>query len=161
MTWEDNVLDPALADLLGPTGAEAAAAIGGICRDALETVLGPERAREVVADPALLPRIAPWVRDLARGLQYQDRHGPEEPRTTELLALLSGGALSRARLEVFAESVDLSVMLTLGRVAEQVLGSGATGRDPLVNDVTAPWLAGLKLGYRIGLAMELLRLLAP
>lgn len=123
MSWENEVLDPALTGLFGPVDAETAAAIGGICRDALHMVLGADLAAAVVADPALLPRIAPWVRDLARGLQYQDRRGPAEPRTPELLGLLAEGRLSAAKRQVFAESVDLAVTLNLGRVTEQVLGS--------------------------------------
>jgi len=48
--------------------------------------------------------------------------------------------------------------LTVGRIVEQVLGPGGCARDPALNEAAAPWLAGLKLGYRIGLALELLRL---
>jgi hypothetical protein len=49
----------------------------------------------------------------------------------------------------------------MGRVLEQVLGPGAGARDPRANEAAAPWLAGLKLGSRIHLVQELLRLLPP
>jgi hypothetical protein len=50
-------------------------------------------------------------------------------------------------------------VLNLGRVLEQVLGLGAGSRDPRDNEVAAPWLPGLKLGFRIYLVQEVLRLL--
>jgi len=52
-------------------------------------------------------------------------------------------------------------VLTLDRVLEQVLGPGASARDPRANEAAAPWLTGLKLGSRIHLVLELLRLLLP
>lgn len=149
-----TLLDPAL----GPVSDQASAAITGICSDALHVALGPELARAALADPAFLTRIAPWVRDLARGLQYRDRHGPGEPPTDELVTRFAGRPLSvRQRLR-FAETVDLAAALTLGRVTDQVLGPGSGGRNPAVNDLAAPWLPTLQLGYRIGLVLEILRL---
>jgi hypothetical protein len=47
----------------------------------------------------------------------------------------------------------------LGGILEQVLGPGAGARDPGANEAAAPWPAGLKLGSRIHLVQELLRLL--
>ena len=47
----------------------------------------------------------------------------------------------------------------IGRVTENALGPGASARHPSAN-ATLPWLGGLKLGYRIGLTLELLRLSA-
>lgn len=149
-----TLLDPAL----GPTGEQAAAAIAGICGDALRAVLGPGLAREAVADPALLARIAPWARDLARGLQYRDRYGPGEPATAELLARLAGRPVCDGQARSFAETVDLAVVLTAGRVTDQVLGPGSGARHPVANELAAPWLPALQLGYRIGLALEILRL---
>jgi len=67
-------------------------------------------------------------------------------------------AADAARL---AETIDLAAVLTLGRVLEQVLGPGTATRDPRANEAAAPWLAGLKLGSRIHLVQELLRLLPP
>jgi len=100
-----------------------------------------------------------WVLDLARGLQYHSRHGGPEPRTISLLAQLGGPRVPAAEAARLAETVDLAAVLTVGRVLEQVLGPGAG--DPRANDAAAPWLAGLKLGSRIHLVQELLRLLPP
>lgn len=153
-----GLLDRTLITVLGPVDAATAAAITGICDDALGSVLGPALAGALRADPRLLPLVAPWVMDLARGLQFQSRNGAGEPATTELLTRLASRPLAGDRKERFAETIDLAVALTLGRVTEHVLGPGASARNPDANEAAAPWLAGLKLGYRIGLVIELLRL---
>jgi len=153
----NSLLDPAL----GPVSGQASAAITGICGDALHAVLGPGLAQAALADPGLLTRIAPWARDLARGLQYRDRHGPPDPSTAELVTRLAGRPLPEDRAHRFAETVDLAAVLTLSRVTDQILGPGSGARDPAANDLTAPWLPALQLGYRIGLILELLRLSHP
>jgi hypothetical protein len=151
------LLDPAL----GPVGEEASAAITGICGDALRTVLGPGIATAALADQVLLTQVAPWVRDLARGLQYRDHYGAGEPPTAQLVRRFARRAISAGEALRFAETVDLAIVLTLGRVTDQVLGPGASARDPAVNELAAPWLPALQLGYRIGLTLELLRLSDP
>lgn len=150
----NSLLDPAL----GPPGDPAAAAITGICTDALLTVLGPGLAASVLASPGLLTRIAPWARDLARGLQYADRHGPGDPSTAAMITRLAGRPLPAALLSRLASTVDLTVVMTLGRLTDQVLGTGSGSRDPADCDAAAPWLPALQLGYRAGLALEILRL---
>jgi hypothetical protein len=156
----DELLDTALNEVLGLADAPARDAIAAICNDALAAVLGPAAAGLVRADHGLLARVAPWVWDLARGLQYQNRHGAAQPATTGLLAQLRGRPLPGGQARQFAETIDLAVVLTLDRVTDQVLGPGACARDPAENEAAAPWLAGLRLGYRIHLARELLRLSA-
>lgn len=111
------------------------------------------------ADRRLLPLAAPWVRDLARGLQYHSRYDGPEPATASLLTRLGGPGITAAGATRFAETVDLATALILGRVLDQVLGPGAAARDPRANQAAAPWLAGLKLGSRIYLVQELIRLL--
>ncbi|HEY5018021.1 MAG TPA: hypothetical protein VII59_14730 [Streptosporangiaceae bacterium] len=156
-----ELLDQSLTAALGPVDDLTGEAIAGICNDALDAVLGPAVVRELSADRRLLPVIAPWVLDLARGLQYHSRHGSPEPRTISLLAQLGGPRVPAAEAARLAETVDLAAVLTVGRVLEQVLGPGAGAGDPRANDAAAPWLAGLKLGSRIHLVQELLRLLPP
>ncbi len=152
-----TLLDPAL----GPIGDQAAAAITGICGDALQAVLGPELARAALTDPDLAAKIAPWARDLARGLQYHDRHGPGEPLTSQLVTRLAGRPLSADQALRFAETVDLAALLTLSRITDQTLGPGSGRRTSAVNELAAPWLPALHLGYRIGLVLEILRLSDP
>lgn len=156
----DELLDSALAGTLGPADAQTRHAIAAICNDALAEVLGPAVAGLLRADHGLLARVAPWVWDLARGLQYQSRYGAIQPATADLLTSLRGRPLPSGQTQQFAQTIDLAVTLTLDRVTEQVLGLGACSRDPAANEATAPWLAGLTLGYRIHLAQELLRLSA-
>jgi hypothetical protein len=153
-----GLLDPVLIELLGPVDEETAAAITGICDDALHAVLGPVPIQDA---PVLLTRAAPWVRDLARGLQFQARTGAGDPPTDGLVALLASRPLSDPQVRQFAETVDLSVVLTLSHLTDQVLGPGSGARNPVANDTAAPWLAALKLGYRVGLVLELLRLTRP
>ena len=163
--WEPfragELLDEALTAALGPVDDLTGDAIAGICNDALHAVLGPAVAGALLADRRLLPLAAPWARDLARGLQYQSRHDGPEPRTVSLLARLGGPGITAADAVRLAETVDLAAVLALGRVLEQVLGPGAGARDPRANEAAAPWLGGLKLGSRIHLVQELLRLLPP
>ena len=156
-----EVLDEALTAALGPVDHVTGDVIAGICNDALEDVLGPDLVSVLGADRHLLPLVAPWVWDLACGLQFQSHNGPAEPATAELLACLSRRELAVADTRRFAEAVDLAAVLTLDRVLEQVLGPEASARDPRANEAAAPWLTGLKLGSRIHLVLELLRLLLP
>lgn len=156
----DELLDSALTRALGPTDAQTREAIAAICNDALADVLGPAVVGVLRADHRLLPRIAAWIWDLARGLQYQSRHGAAQPSTADLLTSLRGRPLPSEQAHQFAETIDLAFMLTLDRVTDQILGPGACSRAPASNEATAPWLAGLTLGYRIHLAQELLRLSA-
>lgn len=153
----NTLLDPAL----GPADEQAAAAITGICVDALHAVLGPALAATALADPERLTRVAPWARDLARGLQYRNLYGAGEPPTAVLITRLTRRPLPEGQARRFAETVDLAVVLTLGRVTDQVLGPGSGARDPAGDDLSAPWLPALQLGYRIGLVLELLRLSDP
>jgi hypothetical protein len=157
----DDLLDEGLAAAIGLVDDVTGAAIAGVCNDALRDVLGPALVLALRADRRRLPLAAPWVWDLARGLQFQSQHGPPEPATGELLACLGGTRLHGMDAGRLAESVDLAAVLTLDRVLEQVLGPGASARDPRANEDAAPWLAGLKLGSRIHLVQELLRLLPP
>jgi hypothetical protein len=156
-----ELLDEALSAAFGPVDDATRDAITGICNDALQDTLGPVLVTALRADHRLLPLVAPWVWDLARGLQFQSRNGPGEPATAELLAHLGTRQLAGQDARRFAETVDLAAVLTLDRVLEQVLGPGAGARDPRSNEAAAPWLTGLKLGSRIHLVQELLRLLLP
>ena len=156
-----ELLDETLTAALGPVDDLTSDAIAGICNDALLAVLGPAVAGAVLADRPLLPLAAPWVQDLARGLQFQSLLGSHEPDTADLLIRLGGPRFSAAEAGRLAEAVDLAAVLIQGRVLQQVLGRGAGARNPLANEAAAPWLGGLKLGSRISLVLELLRLLPP
>jgi hypothetical protein len=78
--------------------------------------------------------------------------------TAELLSVLASELQDPQQVQRFAETVDLSFALTFDRLLEAVLGPGACSRPPEENEAALPWLTPLKLGYRIHLALELLRL---
>lgn len=156
-----ELIDGSLVSALGPVDTATGEAIAGICNDALRDVLGPAVVGAVLADHRLLPMVAPWVLDLARGLQFRGREPTPEPATTDLITFLGGPGISVADARWLAETADLAAVLILGRVLEQVLGPGAVARDPRANVAAAPWLAGLKLGFRVYLVQEVLRLLPP
>jgi hypothetical protein len=154
-----ELIDGSLVLALGPVDAATGEAIAGICNDALRDVLSPAVISALLTDHRLLPMTAPWVLDLARGLQFRGRELTPEPGTADLITRLGGPGISAADTRRLAEAADLAAVLTLGRVLEQVLGPGAAARDPRANETAAPWLPGLKLGFRIHLVQEVLRLL--
>lgn len=154
-----ELIDRSLVSALGPVDAATGEAIAGICNDALRDVLSPAIISALLTDHRLLPIAAPWVLDLARGLQFRGRELIPEPATADLITRLGGPGISAVDTRRLAEAADLAAVLTLGRVLEQVLGLGAAARDPRANEIAAPWLPGLKLGFRIHLVQEVLRLL--
>jgi hypothetical protein len=78
--------------------------------------------------------------------------------TAELLSKLAPVLQDSQQTQRFAEAIDLSATLTLDRLLESVLGPGACSRPSEENEAAVPWLTPLKLGYRIHLALEFLRL---
>jgi hypothetical protein len=127
----------------------------GICNDALDATLGPAIVDVIGTDRRLVPLVAPWTADLARGLLVLAKHGPDELRTTELLGLFPNHRLAEQERTRYGDTIDLTATLTLDRV----LGPGACARNPRDNEATAPWLPALKYGHRVHVALELLRLL--
>ncbi|MDA8073166.1 MAG: hypothetical protein M0Z40_12105 [Actinomycetota bacterium] len=59
----------------------------------------------------------------------------------------------------YGETIDLAATLTLDRVVEHALGSGACARNPRDNEAAAPWLPAPQYGHRVHVTLELLRLL--
>jgi len=155
---KEALVDQALAKAVGPVDSFVGDAIVGICNEAAEQVLGPAIVEALGNDQDRLALIAPWVWDLARGLHFQGRDGRPEMPTAELLSVLASELQDPQQVQRFAETVDLSIALTFYRLLEAVLGPGACSRPPEENEAALPWLTPLKLGYRIHLALELLRL---
>ncbi|MGC8463163.1 MAG: hypothetical protein ACP5P9_05790 [Acidimicrobiales bacterium] len=155
----EELVDGALEARIGPFEPDILDAVVGICTDALAATVGPRIFAELETDRRRVLLVAPWVSDLASGLFVLERFGPRERSSSELLDLLSTSALDEGHRTRMAESVDVAASLTLDRVLEHVLGRGACGRDPRLNAVDAPWLSALTYGYRVHVALELLRLL--
>jgi hypothetical protein len=99
------------------------------------------------------------VWDLARGLHYQSLRGPEAPPTSQLVDELSQGASIPVDRDLIADKIDWAFILTEDRVAQFVQGRGAISRDPIKREQAFPWYERLRIGYRIRLTTEALRLL--
>ncbi len=155
---KEALVDEALAKAVGPVDSFVGDAIVGICNEAAEQVLGPAIVEALGNDRDRLALVAPWLWDLARGLHFQGRYGRPDMPTAELLSVLASDMRDPQQVQRFAETVDLSLALTLDRLLEAVLGPGACFRPPAENEASLPWLTPLKLGYRIHLALEVLRL---
>jgi hypothetical protein len=154
-----ELLDPMLTSALGPVDAFSIAAIAGICNDAVSAVLGPLLVEELLSDKARRWLVVPWVKDLARGLQLRSTRGPIEVHTTSLLLLLGKERVRKEDLHRARRSIDVAAALHLGAVLEHVLGPGAAQRSPADYEAELPWIETLKLGYRVHLVLEFLRLL--
>ncbi len=157
----EELVDSKLVATLGPPQSDIVEAVVGVCTDALVTTLGPDILAVLATDRNLVPLVAPWVFDLARGLLVLQRCGPAELPSGDLLDLLSGHRLNKHDRARFAETIDLAATLTLDRVLEHVLGPGACASDPRANALAVPWLTALTYGHRVHIVMELLRLFLP
>jgi hypothetical protein len=155
---KETLVDKTLSEAIGPVDRSVGDAIVGICNEAVEHVLGSAVIEALGNDLDRFALVAPWVWDLARGLHFQGRAGRPEMPTAELLSLLAPGLHDPHQVERFAQTIDLATMLTLDRLLEAVLGPGACSRPPEDNDAALPWLTPLKLGYRIHITLEFLRL---
>jgi hypothetical protein len=155
---KEALVDKELTEAIGPVDRFVGDAIVGICNEAVEHVLGPAIIEALGNDLDRLALVAPWVWDLARGLHFQGRAGRPEMPTAELLSLLVPGVHDPQQIQRYAETIDLTTALTLDRLLEAVLGPGACSRPPRANEAALPWLTPLKLGYRVHIALEFLRL---
>jgi len=155
----ETLLDRALVATFGPVDPPVVEAIVDICNDAIAEVLGPSIMEILRADGRLIPLVAPWVADLARGLLMSSLRGPGQLSTSELLRLFGGTRLAECDIARCAQVIDLSTVLTLDRVLDHVLGEGAGAKDPSANDAAVQWLSPLQYGHRVHLTLELVRLL--
>jgi hypothetical protein len=158
LVTKEELIDEALARAVGPVDSFGGDAISAICNEAAEKVLGQAVIEALGSDRDRLALVAPWMWDLARGLHFQGRDGRPEMSTAELLSKLAPVLQDSQQTQRFAEAIDLSATLTLDRLLESVLGPGACSRPSEENEAAVPWLTPLKLGYRIHLALEFLRL---
>ena len=158
LVTKEELIDDALAKAVGPVDSFVGDAIFAICHEAAENVLGRAVIEALGSDRGRLALVAPWIWDLARGLHFQGRDGRPEMSTSELLSLLAPVSHDSPQTQRCAEAIDLSATLTLDRLFESVLGPGACSRPSEENEAAVPWLTPLKLGYRIHLALEFLRL---
>ena len=149
-------LDTRLAGLIGSPDHLARGAIMRVLDDVIRDVL------DVGAHPLrvnYLDRHAPWARDLARGLHWLCLGHPSEPTTAQLLATLADRPLVDEQRNYLAEGIDMAYGLSYHRHVDTVAGLGASATLPAARlRANLPWLETMLLGWRIHLAVELLRL---
>jgi hypothetical protein len=104
-------------------------------------------------------RVAPWILDLARGLHYQHLRGPDLPSTARLIDDLAFTPFETSIRDRLAEGIDWAYILTEDRIAEYLQGPGAIKRAPAHRERDFPWYGRLKIGYRIALTNEAIRLI--
>lgn len=155
-----ELLDRGISGTLGMLDTDAVGAIAGECEDALVTVLGPEVVDQLTRERSRVWVVAPWVHDLARGLQFFALHGSADAGTVALLRLFGSGRVREDEIERWAADIDVAYALLLGDVVEHVLGPGACARPAAANEQALPWLPAMQLGHRVHLVLEFLRLLA-
>lgn len=149
-------LDPRLATLIGKPDHAERRAIEPVLEDVIRQVL------DVGSDPlrvVYLDRHAPWARDLARGLHWLALGLSPEPSTAEMLDILADRPLTDEQRRRFTDDIDVAYALTYHRHIDTVAGHGASATISVASlRANRPWLDTLLLGWRLHLAVELLRL---
>lgn len=113
-------------------------------------------------DVELIDRVAPWARDLARGLHWRAMQG--QPRTQNIdvrsiMNRLAGTSIDEHLQDEAVTNIALTWVLTHDRTIDQIHGYQAHKRAPAhVLEQRAPWQADVILGYSIHLILEWLRL---
>lgn len=156
MTTRPWWLDPRLAMLIGQPDHAARLAIEPVLGDVVRQVLdlGSDPLRVVYLD-----RHAPWARDLARGLHWLALGHPPEPPTAHILDILADRRMIIEQRVRLASDIDVAYALTYHRHLNTVAGHGASATLSVSHlRANRPWLDTMLLGWRLHLAIELLRL---
>jgi hypothetical protein len=153
-----DLLDGFLVERIGGVSDTTLESILSVCEDAATAVVGCEIGRAVLRDPPLTERMLGWIWDLARGLHYQSIYGSDMPSTRELIERLGPPYLDMDIRAIIADRVDWAFILIEDRLAEHVQGRNAIKLSGVERERTFPWYDRLKLGYRIRLTTEALRL---
>jgi hypothetical protein len=157
----DALVDSRLSLALGEPDAPTRAAIDREVDEALRSTIG-EVTAWVPADAELIDRIAPWARDLVRGLhwracQHVDRTSNIDVRS--IMYRLADRPIDRALADEAVANIAFAWALTHDRVIDQLHGHQAHKRFAAhVLEQRAPWQVDVLLGYSIHLILEWLRL---
>jgi hypothetical protein len=150
------LVDTRLSARVGEPDEAARSRISDQLNEALRSTLG-DLLGEGPIDVDTVDRVAPWARDLARGLHWQALHS----RTTEakfdsrdVIDELAEADLAPALRDDGAATVAITWALTHDRIVDQIHGHQAHKRY----SSRAPWEGSVVLGYGIHLILEWLRL---
>lgn len=157
----DALVDNRLSLVLGEPDAGARSEIDRELVAALQWTIG-DVLRWLPADVELIDRVAPWARDLARGLHWRAVQGQPRAQNIDVRSIMNrlpGAPIDeRARDEAVA-NIAFTWVLTYDRMIDQIHGHQAHKHTPArVLEERAPWQADVILGYSIHLVLEWLRL---
>lgn len=137
--------------------AEISAVVAGALRSSLGDILG-----EGPIDIDVIDRVAPWARDLARGMHWRALHHQPDIRGLNMRSVIDqlvAGPLDRALGDDGVATVATAWALTHDRIVDQIHGHQAHKRYAAdVLQQRAPWQEDVFLGYSIHLILEWLRL---
>ena len=157
----DALVDSRLSLALGEPDAPTRAAIDDEVAEALRWTIG-EILERGPTDIELIDRIAPWARDLVRGLHWRACHGLERTQDLDMrsiMARLARRPIDEALKDEAVANIAVAWALTHDRVIDQIHGHQAHKRQPAhVLERRAPWQVDVLLGYSIHLILEWLRL---
>jgi hypothetical protein len=155
------LVDTQLSVRLGEPDEAERGRISDQLSDALRATLGDILGNGPI-DVDTIDRVAPWARDLARGLHWRALHDgalDEAFDPSAMLEELAGVPLDPVLREEGAATVATTWALTHDRVVDQLHGHQAHKRySSQALQQRAPWQDSVVLGYGIHLMLEWLRL---
>lgn len=157
----DALVDSRLSLVLGEPDAATRAELDEEMAEALRWTLGDVLGR-IPADIEVIDRIAPWARDLARGLHWRALQGRPRAQNFDMRSIMTQLArrpMAEPLLDEAVANIAFAWALTHDRVIDQIHGHQAHKRYAAqVLEQRAPWQADVLLGYSIHLILEWLRL---
>lgn len=160
MLTREDLLDEELAAKIGGVSAVTLESMLHLCEDAVAEVIGMPAGQVVLDDLRMAERVVAWIWDLSRGVHYQSIYGPDMPATQELVERLGSQPLDTATRQTLSDRIDWAFILTEDRIAECIGGRHSIRRPMVMGEAEFPWYDRLKLGYRIRIVMEALRLIS-
>jgi hypothetical protein len=157
----DALVDTRLSLVLGEPHAAARADMDRDLVAAQQWTIG-DVLRCLPAEVELIDRVAPWARDLARGLHWRALNG--QPRTSNIdvrsiMNLLARSPIDENLKDEAVANLAFTWALTYDRLIDQIHGHQAHKHTPAhVLEERAPWQVDVILGYSIHLILEWLRL---
>ena len=155
------LVDTRLSVQLGEPDETERARISDQLSGALRSILGDILGDDPI-DVDTIDRVAPWARDLARGLHWEALHRDSRDDTFDPSAMLDELAevpLDPVLRDEGAATVSTAWALTHDRIVDQLHGHQAHKRYSSQSlQQRAPWQDSVSLGYGIHLMFEWLRL---